>query len=88
MEISRQEYWSVLPFSSPGDLPDPGIEAGSPALQADSLLSELPNLEGQLQIMYPLTSALFKTEMYLKVAKRTDLKKKKKITLIWALGLS
>ena len=48
MEISRQEYWSVLPFSSPGDLLDPGIEAGSPALQADSLLPELPNLEGQL----------------------------------------
>ena len=48
MDISRQEYWSGLPFSSPGDLPDPGIEAGSPSLQANSLLSELPNLEGQL----------------------------------------
>ena len=42
MEFSRQEYWSGLPFSSPGDLPDPGIEPWSPALQADSLLSELP----------------------------------------------
>ena len=41
MEFSRQEYWSGLPFPSPGDLPDPGIEPGSPALQADSLLSEL-----------------------------------------------
>ena len=40
MEFSRQEYWSGLPFSSPGDLPDPGIEPGSPALQADALLSE------------------------------------------------
>ena len=38
----RQEYWSGLPFTSPGDLPDSGIEPGSPALQADSLLSELP----------------------------------------------
>ena len=40
MEFSRQEYWSVLPFPSPGDLPDPGIEPASPvapALQADSL---------------------------------------------------
>ena len=37
MKFSRQEYWSGLPFPSPGDLPDPGIEAGSPALQADSL---------------------------------------------------
>ena len=35
MEFSRQEYWSGLPFPSPGDLPDPGIEPGSPALQAD-----------------------------------------------------
>ena len=34
--------WSGLPFPSPGDLPDPGIEPGSPALQADSLLSEPP----------------------------------------------
>ena len=34
MGFSRQEYWSVLPFPSPGDLPDPGIEPRSPALQA------------------------------------------------------
>ena len=37
----RQEHWSGLPFPSPGDLPDPGIEPGSPALQADSLPTEL-----------------------------------------------
>ena len=42
MGFPRQEYWSGLPFPSPGDLPDPGIEPGSPALQADSLPSELP----------------------------------------------
>ena len=36
--FSRQEYWSGLPFSSPGDLPDPGIEPASPASQADSSL--------------------------------------------------
>ena len=41
MEFSRQEYWSGLPFPSPGDLPDPGIEPGSPALQADSLPTKL-----------------------------------------------
>ena len=35
--FSRQEYWSGLPFPSPGDLPDPGIEIRSPSLQADSL---------------------------------------------------
>ena len=42
MGFSRQECWSGLPFPSPGDLPDPGIEPGSPALQADALLSEAP----------------------------------------------
>ena len=38
--FSRQEYWSGLPFPSPGDLPNPGIEPGSPVLQADALPSE------------------------------------------------
>ena len=42
MEFSRQEYWSGLPFPSPGDLPDPGITPGSPELQADFLFSEPP----------------------------------------------
>ena len=42
MGFSRQEYWSGLLFPSPGDLPGPGIEPGSPTLQADSLLSESP----------------------------------------------
>ena len=40
MGFSRQEYWSGLPFPSPGDLPNPGIEPRSPALQADALPSE------------------------------------------------
>ena len=42
MGFSRQEYWSGLPFHSPGDLPNPGIEPRSPALQADSLPSKPP----------------------------------------------
>ena len=42
MWFSRQEYWSGLPFPSPGDLPDPGIKPRSPALQADALTSEPP----------------------------------------------
>ena len=46
MEFSRQEYWSGLPFPSPGDLPNPVIELGSPALQADSLPHELPGKPG------------------------------------------
>ena len=42
MGFSRQEYWGGLPFPSPGDLPNPGIEPGSPAFQADALTSEPP----------------------------------------------
>ena len=42
MGFSRQEYWNGLPFPSPGDLPNPGIELGFPALQADSLPSGPP----------------------------------------------
>ena len=42
MEFSRHEYWSGVPFPSPGDLPDPGIEPRSPALQGDALPSEPP----------------------------------------------
>ena len=47
MEFSRQEYWNGLPFPSPGDLPNPGIKPGSPALQADALLSEPPGNTNQ-----------------------------------------
>ena len=42
MGFSRPEYWGGLPFPSPGDLPNPGIKPGSPALQADSLPAEIP----------------------------------------------
>ena len=42
MGSSRQEYWSGLPFPSPGDLPDPGIKPESPALEANALTSEPP----------------------------------------------
>ena len=42
MEFSSQEHWSELPFPTPGDLPDAGIEPGSPVLQTDTLTSEPP----------------------------------------------
>ena len=42
MEFSRQQYWSELPFPTPADLPNPGIELESLAFQADSLPSEPP----------------------------------------------
>ena len=51
--LSRQEYWKGLPFPSPGDFPDPGIESRSPALQADSLPSELQgNHSDNLDLLY------------------------------------
>ena len=54
--FSRQEYWSGLPFPSLGDLPDPGIEPGSPALQADYLPSEPPGKPLQLGVLLLLLS--------------------------------
>jgi len=47
MEFSRQEYWSGLPFPSPGDIPHPGIKPRSPALKADSLTPEPPGKQSQ-----------------------------------------
>ena len=52
-EFSRQEYWSGLPYPSPGDLPNRGIEPRFPALQADSLTSE-PS--GSLSLILPFSS--------------------------------
>ena len=56
---SRQEYWSELLFPSPGDLPSPRIEPRSPALQADSLPSELPGKPSNMDsshFVYPFIS--------------------------------
>ena len=52
MEFSKQEYWSGVPFSSPGDLPNPEIELGSPALQADSLPSGPPGKFTEQKVGY------------------------------------
>ena len=64
MEFSRQDYWSGLPFPSPGVLPDPGIEPRSPALQVDSLLSAPPGKGkmGAKGILYGSTSSLLGRE--------------------------
>ena len=59
MGFSRQEYWNGFPFPSPGDLPDPGMEPGSPALQVDPLLSEPPGK--LLFILLLLTSNILLT---------------------------
>ena len=60
MGFPRQEYWSGLPFPSPGDLPDPGIEPRSPALQMDSLPSELPGKPQPLRILLKNLNVLAK----------------------------
>ena len=52
MGFSRQEYWSGLPFPSPGDLPDPGIEPRSPTLRADALPSEPPGKPTNKDLQY------------------------------------
>ena len=58
MVFSTQEYWSGLPFPFPGDLSYPGIEPGSPAFQADSLLSEPPGKPREKIVCF--SSELFK----------------------------
>ena len=55
MEISRQDYWSALPFPSPGDLPDPGIKSRSPILWAHALPSEPPRNDKLLSIVLQWT---------------------------------
>ena len=57
-EFSRQEYWSGLPFPSPGDLPNSGTEPGSPALQADSLQSEPPGKNRKEKKGFPVASRI------------------------------
>ena len=79
MKFSRQEYWSGLPFSSPGDLPNPGIEPRSPALQADSLLSEPPGSHIIIvsylwiilpKLIYKLPKLIY--DLYLTVLKKSE----------------
>ena len=68
MGFSRQEYWSGLPFPSPGDLPNPGIEGRSSALWEDSLLSEPPRkLHQSLGVLYKSTEKKNKDSNYAKL---------------------
>ena len=63
--FSRQECWSGLPFPSPGDLPNPGIETGSPSLQADALPSEPPGKPQIFNGMYNLGFYLYILSIHL-----------------------
>ena len=58
MGFPRQEHWSRLPFPSPGDLPDPGIKPGSPALQEDSLWTEPPGKPLRAEYLHELFGIL------------------------------
>ena len=60
MGFSRQQYWSGLPFLSPRDLPNPGIEPGSPALQTDALPSEPPGKSNLFQVDHYYESVMSK----------------------------
>ena len=62
MEFSMPECWSEQPFPSPGDLPDPGIKSGHPALQVDSLLSEPPGKPTFRLVPYLVTTSTIKTQ--------------------------
>ena len=64
MEFSRQEYWSGLPFLSPGHLPNLGIEPRSPVLQADSLLTELQGKPISKRVPLKYTVAFYITSTY------------------------
>ena len=85
MEFSRQEYWSGLPFLSPGDLPNPGTKPVTPALQADSLPSEPPGKPSTILSLFKIYTKIYltKKEYHLlcqgqKVLKRQKVKLKTK----------
>ena len=65
MGFSRQGYWSELPFPSPGDFSDPGIEPRSPALQGNSLLTELQGSPKELreELSLSVTISLLSTSV-------------------------
>ena len=74
MGFSRQEHWSGLPFPSPGDLPDPGIEPASPELQADSLPSEPPGKPILLSKLGKMVALLLKSEDSVRTIKKQKAK--------------
>ena len=82
MGFPRQEYWSGLPFSSAGSLPDPGIESRSPALQADSTPSEPPGKPIFNAILRCKSNKTFQIFM-LKTVIKEDLNKWRNITCSW-----
>jgi len=85
MEFSRQEYWSGEPFPSPGDLPNPGIEPGSPALPAESLLSEPPGKPILQSYSYQNHMVLAQKQTYRSTEE--DRKFRNKPMYLWSISL-
>ena len=77
MGFSRQEYWSGVPFPSPEDLPDPGIEPRSPALEADALTSEPPGKQSKTYFYTVISRLPFFSRFEKKKVKIKYIKKKK-----------
>ena len=74
MAFSRQEYWSGLPFPSPGDFPNRGIKPGSPALQADSLPSVPPGKPSGMVISRMSGTVIKPKSVFLEISKQTQIK--------------
>ena len=77
MGFSRQEYWSGLPFPSPGDLPDPGTEPGSPALWTDDLHLSHQGSPQRIKI---------EIERVSNNANKLRVRKREKLSISWSLG--
>ena len=85
MEFSSQDYWSEYPFSSPGNLPDPGFESGSPAVQADSLPTEPA---GKLQDIGHLMQRANSLEKTLMMGKIEDRRRRGQQRMRWLGGIT
>ena len=77
MGFSRQEHWSGLPFSSPGDLPDPGIEPRSPALRADTLPSEPPEKLRPSDSIYGVNNKKYDVKKQAQIGRGTGTQRKR-----------
>jgi len=77
MGFSRQDCWSGLPFPSPGDLPDPGMEPGSPSLQADTLPSEPPGKLRPSDSIYGVNNKKYDVKKQAQIGRGTGTQRKR-----------
>ena len=86
MGFSRQEYWSGVPLPSPGGLPDPGIEPGSPEFQADALTSEPPVAWNTLPNLSQPTFLIWKKSMVMLMAQSCSCESVESLVCGWCSG--